>query len=152
MGRALHQKGLYPPLDVLPCLSRLRDKGIGEGKTRDDHAGVSNQLFSAYARGKEAEELAVILGEAALSEADKIFLKFAEAFEEEFVNQKYHEERSIEDTLSLGWKLLAMLPKAELKRVSEDEIAKYMPQEVGESPTVEEPQAAGEPQAVKQEI
>ncbi len=127
MGRPLHQKGLYPPLDVLPCLSRLRDKGIGEGKTRGDHAGLSNQLFAAYARGKEAEELAVILGEAALSEADKVFLKFATAFEQEFINQDYHEDRSIEETLNLGWKLISMLPKAELKRVSEEEIAKYMP-------------------------
>jgi V/A-type H+-transporting ATPase subunit B len=127
MGRTLHQKGLYPPLDVLPCLSRLRDKGIGQGKTRDDHAGVSNQLFAAYARGKEAEELAVILGEAALSESDKVFLKFAAAFEKKFVNQDYYDERSIIETLDLGWNLLSMLPKAELKRVSEAEIAKYMP-------------------------
>lgn len=136
MGRPLHQKGIYPPLDVLPCLSRLRDKGIGEGKTREDHAGLSNQLFAAYARGKEAEELAVILGEAALSEADKVFLKFASAFEQEFVNQDYNEDRSIEETLNLGWKLISMLPKAELKRVSEEEIAKYMPQ-VEESPAAE---------------
>ncbi len=140
MGRPLHQKGLYPPLDVLPCLSRLRDKGIGEGKTRDDHAGLSNQLFAAYARGKEAEELAVILGEAALSEADKVFLKFAAAFEQEFVNQGYHEDRSIEETLNLGWKLISMLPRAELKRVSSEEIAKYMPR-------TEEAQTAGEPPA-----
>jgi V/A-type H+-transporting ATPase subunit B len=136
MGRALHQKGFYPPLDVLPCLSRLRDKGIGEGKTRDDHAGVSNQLFAAYARGKEAEELAVILGEAALSETDKVFLQFAAAFEREFVNQGYREDRSITETLDLGWKLLSMLPKAELKRVNEEEIAKYMPQ--ADKPAVEE--------------
>jgi V/A-type H+-transporting ATPase subunit B len=136
MGRPLHQKGLYPPLDVLPCLSRLRDKGIGEGKTRDDHAGLSNQLFAAYARGKEAEELAVILGEAALSEADKVFLQFADAFEQKFVNQGYHEERSIEETLTLGWKLISMLPKAELKRVSDEEIAKYMPQTEGTQQTV----------------
>ncbi len=140
MGRPLHQKGLYPPLDVLPCLSRLRDKGIGEGKTRGDHAGLSNQLFAAYARGKEAEELAVILGEAALSEADKIFLKFAEAFEQEFINQGYQEDRSIEETLNLGWKLISMLPKAELKRVSDEEIAKYMPQ-AKESPVTGESQA-----------
>jgi V/A-type H+-transporting ATPase subunit B len=137
MGRALHQKGLYPPLDVLPCLSRLRDKGIGDGKTRDDHAGVSNQLFAAYARGKEAEELAVILGEAALSEADKVFLEFAAAFEQEFVNQGYYEDRSIEETLNLGWKLLSMLPRAELKRVSEEEISKYMPK-TGEDKSIKE--------------
>jgi len=129
LGRALHQKGIFPPFDVLPSLSRLRDKGIGEGKTREDHPGVANQLFAAYARGKEAEELAVILGEAALSEADKVFLKFAERFEREFVAQGEYEDRAIEETLDIGWRLLSMLPRAELKRVSDEEIRKYMPKE-----------------------
>ncbi len=137
LGRGLHQKGLYPPLDVLPCLSRLRDKGIGEGKTREDHAGLSNQLFAAYAWGKESEELAVILGEAALSPTDKIFLKFAEAFEKEFVNQDYYEDRSIEDTLNLGWKLISMLPKNELKRVSQEQINKYMSKYIENNQAVE---------------
>jgi len=137
LSRPIHQKGIYPPIDVLPCLSRLRDKGIGEGKTREDHAGVANQLFAAYAWGKEAEELSVILGEAALSPVDKVFLRFADAFEREFVNQGEYEERSIEETLNLGWKLLAMLPKAELKRVSEAEIKKYMPKSKEESDKID---------------
>ncbi|MBI5789067.1 MAG: V-type ATP synthase subunit B [Candidatus Schekmanbacteria bacterium] len=127
LGRAMHRKGIYPPIDVLPCLSRLRDKGIGEGKTREDHAGWSNQLFAAYARGKESEELAVILGESALSAADKTFLKFALEFERRFVQQGAYEDRAIEETLAIGWELMAALPKAELKRVKEDHIAKYMP-------------------------
>jgi V/A-type H+-transporting ATPase subunit B len=129
LGRPIHRKGIYPPIDVLPCLSRLRDKGIGEGKTREDQAGWSNQLFAAYARGKEAEELSVILGEAALSPTDKTFLKFASAFEQRFVQQGAYEDRTIEETLAVGWELLAMLPLSELKRVSEKQINKYMPQE-----------------------
>lgn len=127
LGRAMHHKGIFPPIDVLPCLSRLRDKGMGPGKTREDHAGWSNQLFAAYARGKEVEELAVILGEASLSDADKTFLKFAVAFEKEFVQQGDDEDRSINQTLDIGWKLLAMLPRAELKRVSDEFIDRYMP-------------------------
>lgn len=129
MSRGLHRKGIYPPIDVLPCLSRLRDKGMGAGKTREDHAGLSNQLFAAYARGKEAAELSVILGEAALSETDKLFLEFARRFEEEFVQQDLYEDRTIKETLDIGWRLLAILPKTELKRVSDEEIAKYMPVE-----------------------
>ncbi len=127
LGRAIHRKGIYPPIDVLPCLSRLRDKGIGEGKTRADHAGWSNQLFAAYARGKEAEELSVILGEAALSPTDKTFLKFAAAFEDRFIRQEAYEDRSIEETLAIGWELLAMLPRNELKRVKDEHIELYMP-------------------------
>ncbi len=129
LGRPIHRKGIYPPIDVLPCLSRLRDKGVGEGKTRADHAGWSNQLFAAYARGKEAEELSVILGEAALSDDDKTFLKFASAFEERFIQQGPYEDRSIEETLKIGWELLAMLPRSELKRVSEEHVNKYMPKQ-----------------------
>ncbi|MDZ7798567.1 MAG: V-type ATP synthase subunit B [Patescibacteria group bacterium] len=127
LSRELHKKGIYPPVDVLPSLSRLKDKGIGEGKTREDHSGVLNQLFAAYARGKEAKELAVILGEAALSEADKKFSKFANSFEDKFVRQAPDEDRTIEQTLDLGWKLMSILPKNELKRVKEEHIEKYLP-------------------------
>ena len=129
LGRAMHRKGIYPPIDVLPCLSRLRDKGIGAGKTREDHAGWSNQLFAAYARGKEAEELSVILGEAALSPADRTFLRFASAFEQRFVRQGPYEDRTIEETLAIGWELLAQLPRNELKRVSDEQIEKYLPKQ-----------------------
>lgn len=127
LGRELHRKGIYPPIDVLPSLSRLKDKGIGQGKTREDHSGVLNQLFAAYARGKEAKELAVILGEASLSDADKRFSRFADEFENRFVNQGEHENRTIVQTLDLAWELLAILPIEELKRVREEHIAKYMP-------------------------
>jgi len=127
LSRELHKKGIYPPVDVLPSLSRLKDKGIGAGKTREDHSGVLNQLFAAYARGKEAKELAVILGEAALSEADKKFSKFADEFEDKFVRQAPDEDRTIEQTLDLGWKLMSILPKNELKRVKEEYIEKYLP-------------------------
>ncbi|MEO0083350.1 MAG: V-type ATP synthase subunit B, partial [candidate division WOR-3 bacterium] len=106
LSRALHKKGISPPIDVLPSLSRLKDKGIGEGKTREDHSDLFNQLFACYARGKEAEELQVILGEAALTEMDKVYLKFAEVFEREYVSQGEYENRSIEQTLDLGWRLL----------------------------------------------
>lgn len=127
LSRELHRKGIYPPVDVLPSLSRLKDKGIGEGKTREDHSGVLNQLFAAYARGKEAKELAVILGEAALSEADKKFSKFADQFEDRFVRQAPDEDRTIIQTLDLGWELLSILPRSELKRVKDEHIAKYLP-------------------------
>lgn len=127
LSRELHRQGIYPPVDVLPSLSRLKDKGIGEGKTREDHAGVLNQLFAAYARGKETKELAVILGEAALSEDDKKFSKFADEFEDKFVRQSPDEDRTILQTLDLGWQLLSILPRAELKRVKEIYIVKYLP-------------------------
>lgn len=127
ISRELHRKGIYPPIDVLPSLSRLKDKGIGAGKTREDHADTMNQLYAAYARGKEAKELAVILGEAALSESDKIFSKFADEFEMKYVNQGENANRSIEETLSIGWQLLSILPKSELKRVRESFIEKYLP-------------------------
>jgi len=129
LSRDLHRSGIYPPIDVLPSLSRLKEKGIGEGKTREDHSGLSNQLFSAYARGKEAKELAVILGEAALTEVDRLFVKFSDAFEDQFVRQGDYENRSIEDTLALGWELLGILPRVELKRVKEEQIKKYMEKE-----------------------
>ena len=112
---------------MLPSLSRLKDKGIGTGKTREDHAGTMNQLFAAYARGKEAKELMTILGEAALSDIDKLYAKFADAFEREYVNQGYSENRSITETLDLGWKLLSILPKSELKRIKPEFIEKYWP-------------------------
>ena len=126
LNRELHQKGIYPPVQVLGSLSRLMPKGIGEGKTREDHSGVANQLFASYARGQEVRELATILGEAALSDTDKKYLAFVGQFEKEFVQQDVNENRTIEDTLQIGWKLLSLLPKAELKRVKPDEIEKYM--------------------------
>ena len=128
LGRELHRRGITPPIDVLPSLSRLKDKGIGKGKTREDHADTMNQLFAAYARGKEAKELAVILGDAALSDTDKLYAKFANAFEKEYVSQGYDTNRSIEETLDLGWKLLSILPKSELKRIRDEYIDKYLPQ------------------------
>ena len=127
LSRELHRKGIVPPVNVLPSLSRLKDKGIGEGKTREDHAGTMNQLFAAYSRGKDAKELMTILGEAALSEDDKLFAKFAEAFEREYVSQGYEANRSIEETLDIGWKLLAILPRSELKRIKDDMLDKYYP-------------------------
>ena len=125
LSRELFRKGVTPPIDVLPSLSRLKDKGIGEGKTRSDHSSTMNQLFSAYARGKEAKELMVILGEAALTDIDKLYAKFAEAFENEYVSQGYENNRSIEETLEIGWKLLSILPRSEHKRISDDFLDKY---------------------------
>ncbi|WP_055665692.1 V-type ATP synthase subunit B [Desnuesiella massiliensis] len=127
LSRELYKKGIMPPVDVLPSLSRLKDKGIGKGKTREDHADTMNQLFSAYAQGKQAKELAAILGESALSDNDKKFAKFAEAFEKEYVSQGFTTNRSIEETLSLGWKLLKILPRTELKRIRDEYLDKYMP-------------------------
>ncbi|GFP75015.1 V-type ATP synthase subunit B [Clostridium fungisolvens] len=126
LSRELYKKGVMPPIDVLPSLSRLKDKGIGKGKTREDHADTLNQLFSAYAQGKQAKELATILGESALSEADKKFAKFAEAFEKEYVSQGFTTNRVIEETLNLGWKLLKILPKSELKRIRDEYLEKYL--------------------------
>lgn len=125
LSREIHRKGIYPPIDVLPSLSRLKDKGIGEGKTREDHADVLNQLFACYARGKEARELSLILGEAALSDLDKLYLKFADIFEDEFVRQGEFESRSILETLDLGWRLLLTIPRAELKRIRPEYLEKY---------------------------
>ena len=129
LSRELYRKGLVPPVDVLPSLSRLKDKGIGEGKTREDHAGTMNQLFAAYSRGKDAKELMTILGEAALSEDDRQFAKFADAFEQTYVSQGNTTDRSILETLEIGWNLLKMLPRSELKRIKPEMIDKYMPKD-----------------------
>ncbi len=125
LSRDLYRKNVMPPIDVLPSLSRLKDKGIGEGKTRADHANTMNQLFAAYARGKDARELMVILGEAALTDMDKIYARFADEFEEKYVSQGYNKNRSIEETLEIGWQLLSILPKSELKRIKDEFIEKY---------------------------
>ena len=125
LSRELYRRGVTPPIDVLPSLSRLKDKGIGEGKTRADHANTMNQLFSAYARGKDAKELMTILGEAALTDVDKLYAKFADEFEREYVSQGYETNRDIEETLDLGWKLLSILPRAELKRIKDEFLDKY---------------------------
>ncbi len=127
LSRALHRKKISPPVDVRPSLSRLKDKGIGKNKTREDHADVFNQLFACYARGKEVEELAVILGEGALTETDKLYLKFADEFEKKYVSQGEYEDRGVEQTLDLGWELLSMFPRAELKRIRDEYYEKYMP-------------------------
>lgn len=126
LSRSLYKKKLSPPIDVLPSLSRLKDKGIGQGKTREDHMDMFNQLYAAYARGKEVEELAVILGEAALTDLDKLYLKFADKFEKEYVSQGEHENRSIDRTLDLGWKLLTIFPREELKRIRTEYLDKYL--------------------------
>ncbi|HBL83496.1 MAG: V-type ATP synthase subunit B [Clostridiales bacterium GWF2_38_85] len=128
LSRELNRKGIFPPIDVLPSLSRLKDKGIGCGKTREDHADTMNQLFAAYARGKEAKELAVILGEGALSDIDKLYAKFAEKFEKQYIGQGENEDRDIETTLQIGWDLLTIFPKNELKRIRDEYIAKYLPE------------------------
>ena len=125
LSRELYRRGIEPPIDVLPSLSRLKDKGIGEGKTRADHANTMNQLFSAYSRGKDAKELMTILGEAALSDIDLIYAKFADAFEQEYVSQGYLGNRDIEETLTVGWKLLSILPRSELKRIDEKFLDEY---------------------------
>ena len=131
LGRELHRKGVTPPVNVLPSLYRLKDKGIGRGKTREDHADTMNQLFAAYSRGKDAKELAVILGDAALSDTDKLYASFADAFEEEYVSQGFYTNRSIEETLELGWRLLSILPRAELKRIRDEYLDKYLPKAEG---------------------
>lgn len=125
LSRDLYKKGFNPPIDVLPSLSRLKDKGIGKGKTRADHANTMNQLFACYARGKDAKELASILGESALTEIDKLYAKFAVEFEKHYINQGYETNRSIEETLDLGWKLLNILPRSELKRIKDEFLNQY---------------------------
>lgn len=132
LSRELYRKNITPPIDVLPSLSRLKDKGIGDGKTRGDHADTMNQLFAAYARGKEAKELMVILGEAALTDIDKKYAAFADAFEKRYVSQGYTTDRSIEETLSIGWDLLRMLPRSELKRIKDAYLDEYYGQEPSE--------------------
>ena len=125
LSRDLYRRGIMPPIDVLPSLSRLKDKGIGEGKTRKDHSNTTNQLFSAYARGKDAKELMVVLGEAALTDMDKLYAKFADEFEKEYVNQSFETDRTIEETLDIGWRLLRIFPRSELKRVSDELLDEY---------------------------
>ena len=127
LSRELHRRGITPPINVLPSLSRLKDKGIGKGKTREDHADTMNQLFAAYSRGKDAKELAVILGDAALSDTDKLYAKFADEFEEQYVSQGYYTNRTIEETLNIGWQLLSILPRTELKRIRDEYLDKYLP-------------------------
>lgn len=127
LSRDLYNQGMQPPINVLPSLSRLKDNGIGEGKTREDHASTMNQIFSAYAQGIEARNLASVLGDSALTETDLKYLEFSDAFESRYVNQGYYTNRSIEDSLTLGWELLSILPRTELTRINEDIIDKYMP-------------------------
>jgi V-type ATP synthase beta chain 1 len=129
LSRELYKKGINPPIDVLPSLSRLKDKGIGEGKTREDHADTMNQLFAAYAHGKESKELAAILGDSALTAVDKTYAKFADSFEKQYVSQGFSADRPVEETLDIGWRLLRILPRAELKRIDERLIDKYLGKE-----------------------
>ncbi len=133
LSRDLYKKGVNPPIDVLPSLSRLKDKGIGKGKTREDHADTMNQLFAAYARGNECKELSAILGEAALSDTDKLYAEFAAEFERLYVNQGFDTDRTIEQTLDIGWKLLKILPRSELKRIKSEYIEKYLDAEDDEA-------------------
>ncbi len=127
LSRDLYRKGVLPPVDVLPSLSRLKDKGIGPDKTREDHKSIMNQLFANYARGKDAKELMVVLGEAALTPMDRLYARFADEFEAEYINQGFYENRTIEETLDIGWKLLSMFPRSELKRIKPDMLDKYLP-------------------------
>jgi V/A-type H+-transporting ATPase subunit B len=129
LSRDLYKKGVNPPIDVLPSLSRLKDKGIGKGKTREDHADTMNQLFAAYARGKEAKELSAILGEAALSETDRLYAKFAGEFELQYLSQGFQRSRDIAETLEIGWDMLSLLPRQELKRIRDEYIGKYLPKQ-----------------------
>ena len=126
LSTELYKQGLEPPINAIPSLSRLKDKGIGDGKTREDHADTMNQIYAGYASGREARELAVILGDSALSDADKAFAKFAENFDKEYVNQGYETNRSIVETLDLGWKLLKVIPRTELKRIRVEYLDKYL--------------------------
>lgn len=144
LSRELYRKGIKPPVDVLPSLSRLKDKGIGKGKTREDHADTMNQLFACYSKGKQCKELMAILGEAALSDIDKLYAKFADAFESEYVSQGYETNRSIEETLALGWKLLTILPRSELKRIKDEYLNKYLPAAAEASATSDAGKAAAD--------
>jgi V/A-type H+-transporting ATPase subunit B len=125
MDRSLHRKGVYPPIDVLPSLSRLMKEAIGEGLTREDHRGLSDQLYYAYSEGRDLRELVAVIGEEALGERDKTYLGFAETFEDEFVSQDFYEERQVEETLDLGWDLISTFPEGELKRIDTEIIDKY---------------------------
>ena len=129
LSREMYRKGYLPPVDVLPSLSRLKDKGIGAGKTREDHADTMNQLFFSYARGKDAKELMVVLGEAALTPVERLYAKFSDAFEKQYINQGFYENRTIEETLDLGWSLLRILPRSEMKRIKPQLLDKYWPVE-----------------------
>jgi V/A-type H+-transporting ATPase subunit B len=127
LDRSLHQKGIKPPVDVLKSLSRLAGAGMGEGKTREDHSKLKDQLFACYAKGKEARELAVVLGESSLSDVDKIYLNFANQFENQFIGQGFQENRSVIQSLDLGWELLRQFPITELKRLNQKTIDKFHP-------------------------
>jgi V/A-type H+-transporting ATPase subunit B len=127
LSRELHNRGIYPPINVLMSLSRLMKEGIGKGKTREDHAEVSNQLYAAYSRGVEVRSLAVIVGEESLSEVERRYLKFADVFEKRFLSQGWRENRSIEETLDLAWEVLSVLPEEELTNIREEYIRKYHP-------------------------
>ncbi len=126
LSRELYKRGIEPPINIVPSLSRLKDKGIGKGKTREDHADTMNQIYAGYTAGIQARELAVILGDSALSDADKAFAKFATAFDERYVDQGYYTDRSIDETLDLGWDLMKIIPRSELKRVRDEYIEKYL--------------------------
>ena len=127
LSRDLYRKGIYPPVDVLPSLSRLMSGGIGEGRTREDHSGVSDQLYSAYSEGRDLRDLMAVVGEEALTERDRKYLAFADEFEKKFVTETKDEDRTIEETLTVGWELLSLLPEAELKRVKAEHIPIYHP-------------------------
>ncbi|MBQ2468848.1 MAG: V-type ATP synthase subunit B, partial [Clostridia bacterium] len=129
LSREMHRKGYMPPVDVLPSLSRLKDKGIGKGRTREDHAGTMNQLIACYARGRDAKELMVVLGEAALTPLDRLYAAFADEFEKRYINQGFYENRTVEETLDLGWELLKLLPRGEMKRIKRDILDKYWPED-----------------------
>jgi V/A-type H+-transporting ATPase subunit B len=152
LSRELFRKGITPPIDVLPSLSRLKDKGIGEGKTREDHSDTMNQLFAAYARGKEAKELMVVLGEAALSDVDKIYAKFTDAFEEKYISQGYETNRGIEDTLAEGWDVLSMLPRTELKRIDDELLDQYYPDKKKAEKAAKAAEAAAKVDAANAEV
>jgi len=127
LSRELHRKGIYPPIDILPSLSRLASKGQGAGKTREDHSKVISQIYAAYAEGRSLRDLVAVVGEEALTERDRAYLRFADEFEKRFVSQGKDEDRSIEETLDIGWELLTILPREELKRIPEELIEKYLP-------------------------
>jgi V/A-type H+-transporting ATPase subunit B len=138
LSRTLHRKGIFPPIDVLPCLSRLMNLGIGEGRTRGDHRGVADQLYAYYAEGVDLRRLVAIVGEEALTDMDRLALKFADAFEQNYLDQKT-ENRELDQTLELGWKLISMMPRESLKRIKEDYIEKYYnPEEAEDIATGEE--------------
>jgi V/A-type H+-transporting ATPase subunit B len=132
LSRDLYRRGMDPPIDPLPCLSRLMNLGIGPGKTREDHRNVADQLYASYAYGRDLRRLVAIVGEEALTDLDRLYLKFADEFEKRFTQQGYYENRDIEKTLEIGWDLLSILPEEELKRVKRDHIAKYMKKKAGE--------------------